>query len=137
MNLADVMDEIGDVAATIDSLHVYRWPADQVTPPAAWPTYPVAIEFDAAFQRGTDRWQAGLIVAAGKVYDRATRNQLARYTDGDGPESIKAAFWSHDWQACAYARPVRVTFDAITVAGVDLMAALFELDIAGPGLREG
>lgn len=137
MNLADVMDEIGDVADTIAGLRVYRWPADEITAPAAMVTYPEAIEFDAAFQRGTDRWAGpGLLVATGRLYDRSARDQISRYVSGDGPESIVAAFYAHDWQTCAYARPVRATFDAIQVAGVEYLAALFELDIAGNGTED-
>lgn len=136
MNLADVMDEIGDVADTIAGLRVYRWPADEITPPAAMVTYPESVDFTVAFQRGTDRWQGGLLVAAGRVWDRAARDQMSRYVSGDGAESIMAAFYAHDWQSCAYVRPVRATFDAIQVAGVEYIAALFELDIAGPGTQE-
>lgn len=137
MILADVMDEIGDVAETIPGLHVYRWPVDEATPPAAWPTYPVELGVLGSFQRGTMRWQGGLIVAVGRIWDRATRDQLSKYVSDDGPESITAAFYAHDWQACAYAQPVRWRPDAINLAGVDLMAAVLDLDIAGPGLREG
>lgn len=136
MILSRVMDEIGDVADTIDGLHVYRYPADEITPPAAMVTYPEAIEFDAAFQRGTDQWTGGLLVAGGRVWDRAARDQMSRYVSGDGAESIKAAFYAHDWQSCAYVRPVRATFDAIQVAGVEYIAALFELQIAGNGTEE-
>ena len=137
MRLADVMDEVAVVAGTIPGLTTYAWPTDEASPPAAWPTYPVEMTVNVAFQRGTDRWQGGLWVATGRVWDRETRDALSRYTAGDGPESIVAAFFAHDWQACGYARPVRWTFDAITIAGVEMMAALLDLDIAGPGLQEG
>lgn len=137
MNLAAVMDEIGDVAETIPGLHVYRWPVDEATPPAAWPTYPAEMPFDAAFQRGTDRWSGGLLVVVGRVWGRAARDQLSKYVSGDGRDSIVAAFLAHDWRACAYARPTRAVPDAIQVGGVDMLAALFELDIAGPGTTEG
>jgi hypothetical protein len=137
MKLDAVMDEIGDVAATIPDLNVYRWPADEITSPAAMVTYPDSMTFDAAFQRGTDRWRCGLIVAVAKAFDKSTRDQMVRYVAGDGPESIKAAFYAHDWQACAYARPDRVTFDVLTIAGVEYLAALFDLDVAGNGTQEG
>lgn len=137
MRLADVMDELAAVAETIPGLTAYGWPTDEASPPAAWPTYPVEMDPLAAFQQGTVRWQAGLWVAVGKVWDRETRDSLSRFTADDGAESIVAAFLAHDWQACAYAQPVRWTFDAITIAGVEMMAALLDLDIAGPGLQEG
>lgn len=137
MILADVMQELADVADGIPGLTCYGWPTEEATPPAAWPIYPARMPVNAAFQRGTDRWQGGLWVAVGRVWDKATRDQLSRYTAGDGPESVIAAYFAHDWQTCAYARPVEWTFDAIQLAGVEMMAALLELDIAGPGATEG
>lgn len=136
MILADVMDELAAVADTIGGLHCYGWPTEQATPPAAWPTYPVVMSALAAFQGGTYRWQAGLWVAVGRVWDKATRDQLSRYTAEEGPDSVVEAYMNHDWQSCAYARPVEWTFDALTIAGVEMMAALLTLDIAGPG-QEG
>ncbi len=137
MRLDQVMDEIAAVADQIPGLTTYAWPADEISPPAAMVTYPEEISLDTAFQRGTDRWNGGLIVLVDRVWDRSTRDQISRYTAGDGPESIKAAFYAHDWQACAYVNPRRVTFDVIAVAGVDYLAALFDLDIAGNGTQEG
>lgn len=138
MRLVDVMDEVAAVAATVPSLQgrTYGWPAESVTPPAAMVTYPAEIDPLVAFQRGTDRWSAGLVVVVGRVWDRSTRDQIAGYVSGDGAESIIAAFYAHDWQACAYCVPQRITFDAIQLGGIEYMAALFELDIAGNGTEE-
>ena len=138
MRLADVMDEVAAVAATVPSLagRTYAWPAEEVSPPAAMVTYPAELDPLVAFQRGTDRWTAGLVVVVGRVWDRSTRDQMAGYVSGDGAESVIAALFAHDWQECAYCVPVRVTFDAIQIAGVEYMAALFELDIAGNGTED-
>lgn len=137
MNLAKVMDELAAVAGKVEGLHCYAWPTDEATPPAAWPVYPVEIGMETAMARGTDRWRGGLWVVTGRVWDRSTRDILSGYTAGDGPESIAAKFFEHDWQSCAYARPVRWTFDALQISGIDLMGALLELDIAGPGATGG
>lgn len=139
MRLAAVMDEISAVAAKVPSLagRTYAWPSEEVSPPAAMVTYPAEIDPLVAFQRGTDRWNGGLLVVVGRVWDRATRDRIAGYVSGDGPESIVAAFYGHDWRECAYCVPGRITFDAIQLAGIEYMAALFELDIAGPGTTEG
>lgn len=137
MRLADVMQEIADVAGKVPGLHTYGWPTDEATPPAAWPTYPTKMDPLAAFRQGTVRWECGLWVAVGRVWDRATRDQLSDFTADDGPQSIVAQILAHDWQACSYATPGEWVIDAINLAGVDLMAALLPLDIAGPGLQEG
>ena len=136
MNLADVMDEIGDAVDRIPGLNVYRWPADEITPPAAVVAYP-SIDLDAAFQRGLDRWTGALLVLVDRVFDKATRDQMSELMSGDGPRSIVEAFWQWDWQACDYARPVSTTDpDVITVAGVDYLGYAIQLDIAGPGRRQ-
>jgi len=134
MKLHLVMDEIGDVAAQIPGLRVYRWPDENPTPPAALVMYPEEILFDEAFQRGLDRMpNGGLRIVAGNVYARAARDLLSGYCDGDGAQSIKRVFYLHDWQSCSFVRPTSVQFEPWMSAGVPLISALFTLDIAGPG----
>lgn len=132
-----MMDEIGDVAETIPGLHVYRWPADEISPPAAIVAYP-SMDLDAAFQRGLDRWTGALILLVDRVWDRSTRDQISPLVSGDGGGSIVEAFYAHDWQSCAYARPTGTSEpDTISIAGVDYLGYVFELDIAGNGRQEG
>jgi hypothetical protein len=130
MILSRVMDEIGDVADKVEGLHVYRWPSDEVTPPAALVGYP-DITLDAAFQRGTDRWTGGLILAVDRLQDRSTRDKLSRLIEQIVPE-----FVAHDWQSCAYARLVNGQPDAFMIGAVEFAVYLFEIDIAGPGTEE-
>lgn len=94
MNLADVMDQIGDRIDTIDGLRVYRYPPDNVQVPAAVVTYPEDYTFDATYGRGMDRLTLPVIVMVGRVSDRKSRDQLAAYCDGSGEKSLKAAIES-------------------------------------------
>lgn len=127
------MDEIAAAVAVIPGLNVHGFPADEITAPAAMVTYPQRIVLHEAFQRGTTRWQAGLWVAVDRVYDRSTRDTLSSYVADTGPDSVYAAIAAHDFKSCAYCIPVDVTFDVLTIAGTDYMAAFFTLNIAGPG----
>lgn len=133
MKMVDVMDEIGDALGSIAGLRVHSHPVDRLEPPAAVVQFPV-MNFDQAFQRGLDRWEGGIIVAVSRVWDRTARDNIARYVDGSGAGSIHAALRAYDWQYCSYARATRLTWPAgYQVAGVDFVAARFDLDIAGPG----
>lgn len=132
MNLEQVMDEIGDALDVIPDLYVFRYPADEVTPPAALVLFP-SMDFDRAMQRGLDRWTGGIRLVVADQWDQAARAALSKYTSGSGPSSIKAAIQAHEWQSCSFVRVVRADPEQTPIAGVSYAAYLFELDIAGPG----
>lgn len=134
MDLAAVMDEIGDRLDTITGLRVYRYPPDNVHPPAAVVSYPETYEFDGAMARGMDRIDLPVIVLVGRVSDRASRDRIAAYVAGSGPRSVKAVVeGAESYSALHTVRVQGVDFDVVSVAGVDHLAATFTLDIAGPG----
>lgn len=133
MNLATVMDEVGDRLATIAGLRVYRYPADNVAPPAAVVTYPEQIDYDGAYARGMDRVTLPVVVLVGKVSDRASRDRVAAYCDGSGARSLKAALEAGTYTACDTVRVTGAEFDVVQMAGVDYLSAAFTLDIAGTG----
>lgn len=132
------MDEIGDAIDAIPGLNVYRYPADSISPPAAVVQFPT-VNYDRAFQRGTDTMDGGIAVLVSRVWDRAARDTIARYVGGDdSPESIHAAIHAYTtgekWTSCSF---VRVVGDAapqsFTVAGTDFAGYQIDLQIAGPG----
>jgi hypothetical protein len=137
MNLADVMDQLGDQLDTIAGLRVYRYPPDNVQVPAAVVTYPEDYTYDATYGRGMDRMTVPVIVMVGRVSDRASRGQLGAYCDGTGDSSVKAvveagAFYT----AFDSVRVQDATFDIVSMAGVEYVAATFALDVAGPGSED-
>jgi len=138
MDLAAVMDELGDRLATINGLRVHRWPPDNISPPAAIVSYPDSYEFDATYSRGTDRVEVPVIVVVGKVSERAARARLSRYVAGSGPASVKhvlerAGDPAQPYTAIDSLRVTRVDFDVVTIAGTDYLAATFTVDIAAKG----
>lgn len=138
MDLAAVMDELGDRLATISGLRVHRWPPDNISPPAAIVSYPDSYEFDATFSRGTDRVEIPVVVVVGKVSERAARARLSGYIAGSGPRAVKqvlerAGGPPQPYTAIDSLRVTRVDFDVVTIAGTDYLAATFTVDIAAKG----
>lgn len=133
MNLADVMDEVAARLDTIDGLRCFAQPPGKITPPGAFVDYPENIAFDATYGRGSDRMTLPVALLVGKVVDRSARDQLGAYADGSGAKSIKTVLESGTYTAFDEVTVQRVDFDPVRIAGVDYMAALFTLDIIGPG----
>jgi hypothetical protein len=133
MDLAAVMDELGEALRTIAGLTVFPYWVERVVPPAAVVAWPDPLTYDATMRRGADQAELSILVLVGKVDALSARNQLARYADGSGPASVKAAVESHRATAYDTARVASATFGVITVAGVELLGATFTIEITGRG----
>ncbi|MGC4942139.1 hypothetical protein [Kribbella sp. DT2] len=135
MNLGDVMDEIADSVRTITGLRVYAYPPNKIAAPAAIVTYPDTYTFDETYGRGMDRISdLPVIVLVGKVSDRASRDNVAKYVNGSGSTSIKAAVEAGAHTAFDTVRVTGVSFDVIGIGAVEYLGATFTLDIAGQGV---
>jgi hypothetical protein len=133
MNLADVMDDVANRLNAIEGLRVTPHPESAPNPPAAMVSYPEEIEFDQTYGRGADRITLPVVLVVGKVFDRVTRAQLARYCDGTGAHSVKAVLESGTYHTFDTLRVVGIEFDSFVIGAVEHMAALFTLDIFGAG----
>lgn len=134
MLLGDVMDELGTALGVIPDLRVFPYWADRIVPPAAVVAWPERITYDATYHRGGDRADIPVIVLAGRADARTSRDRMARYLDGTGAHSVKAAVDGH--QATAYdsatvSQAAEVT--SVLVANVDYLAATFTVQIFGRG----
>jgi hypothetical protein len=134
MNLATVMDQIGDRLDTIADLNVFRYPPDRIEPPAVIIGYPEEYGFDEAFARGLDRLSLPVRVVEGKVSVRATRDRLAAYVNGTGARSFKQVIESGTYSAFSTVRGTGWSFDVVAIAGTDYQAATLTLDIRGTGV---
>jgi hypothetical protein len=125
MRLGELMDEIGDVLDTIAGLRVHRHPPGSVTPPAA---------NDQTYGRGMDRIERlPVVLVVGKATDRAARDTVAGWAAGGGPGSIKTVLEAHTWTGCDVLTVTECSFDVVSIAAVDYLAAMFLLDITGDG----
>jgi hypothetical protein len=95
--------------------------------------FPEDYTFDATYGRGMDRMTLPVVVMVGKVSDRTSRDRLTAYLDGSGATSIKAVIEAGTYTAFDVVRVMDATFDVVSMAGVDHLAATFSLDIAGSG----
>lgn len=134
MNLKNLMDEAATVLGTITGLRVFAYPPPTVVPPAAIVSYPDAVEYDQTYGRGTDRI-TGLpfVLVVGKATDRAARDTVTGWVAGSGATSVKAAMEAHSWTSCDVLTVTKCSFDVVTIASVDYLAAMFEADAIGPG----
>lgn len=134
MDLAKVMDECADTLAEITGLRVFSHPPATITPPAGVVSYPERIVYDATYARGMDIIEAlPFILLAGKATDRAARDAVAAWAAGAGDQSVKVRFERKSWVAFEDVTVTECSFDVVTIAGVDYMAAMFKANIAGSG----
>ena len=133
MDVSAVMAEIGDQLDTIAGLRVHRFPAHNITPPAAIVSFPEDYTFDSTYGRGMDRMTLPVVLLVGKANDRAAAEQLATYIDGSGTKSVKAVVEAGTYTEFHTVRVVDVDFDIFTVGGNEYLGGTFSLDIAGSG----
>jgi hypothetical protein len=137
VRLDKVMDEVAQVLEEITGLRVLPYPPDDLTPPAGYLSYPERIEYDTAYQRGEDTFHGlPVVLLASHVTGRHARDQVGRWTAGDGPHSIKALFEAHTWTDCHEVVIQESRFDVEKLAGGEYLAALFTATITGPGKED-
>lgn len=133
MNLAAVMDELGDKLDSVVGLRVYRYPPDSLQPPAAIVSYPESYDYDETMGRGMDRMVIPVVLVVGRASDRASRDQLGPYLDGSGVTSVKQAVESGSSIEFDAVRATGAEFDMVQIAGVDYVAATVRFDVFGQG----
>lgn len=131
MNVAEVMDQLGDALDTIDGLRVFPYWADKLTPPAAVVSFPSPLTYDAVYQRASDRAEFPVTIVVGKVDARSARDDLARYLDGAGPASVKTVVEAHATDAWSTVRVTTAEVAVIRIAGVEYLGAEFLIDVLG------
>lgn len=133
MDIASVMDDLGAALDAVDELRVYPYWAARVTPPSVTVGWPEPLTYDSTYRRGSDRATFPVTVLVGKVDARSSRDRLARYADGTGTHSVKAAIEAHAATAYDTAVVRSCSFEVITISGVEYLAGVFEVDVMGPG----
>ncbi len=133
MNLEAVMDELGTRLDTITGLRVHNQPPESLTPPAGFVGYPESVEYDQTYGRGTDKITLPVVIVEKLTPARAVRKRLTDYVAGSGAKSVKLILETGTYTTFHVITVQRVEFDAVTIAGVDMLAAVFTCDIQGSG----
>lgn len=137
MDLGAIMDELAAKLRLAPSLagRTFAYPPASIKAPAAIVTYPEDYTFDATYGRGMDRMTGEVFVAVGRPHERQSRDLITKYVNGSGPESVKALLDGSNgaYTSCDSVRVKSVEFDVVQIGGVDYLAAVFSVDIAGKG----
>lgn len=134
MRLNLVMDEVATVLKRITGLRVDAYPAATVNAPAGYVSYPQSIDFDEEYQRGGDQFtDLPFVLLGGEATERHTRDVIAGWASGDGPDSVKAQMEAHTWTTCDDLTVTACEFDVETIAGIPYLAAIFKATVVGPG----
>ncbi|WP_026254872.1 hypothetical protein [Salinispora arenicola] len=136
MDLRAVMTEIGTALDTIDAVRVYVGVPGRIDVPtrgaAAVVPYPTRVTYDSTYARGMDRIEQLVLLVVGRPTDRSTLDKLTAYASG-GASGVKAAIEAHAYTSCDVVTVDSVDVDDVTYAGVDYLAAVFNLNIVGQG----
>jgi len=133
MILADVIEELADRLRAITNIEVHPMPVGTVVPPAAVITYPDTVTFDETYGRGADDLTLEVHIVTGAMFDRDARDRLLAYANGAGDRSIKQRLEAGANVTFDVVRVASVEFEPTKIAGVDYMAAVFTIEIAGQG----
>ena len=135
MNLDTVMTELGAAASTITGLRAYPWGAKTITPPALIFGLPDDISPNDTYGRGSMRIKdLPAIVLVGSAASRTALKALSAYCDGSSAKSLIIAWQNYTGYTQIHAINVaRIEPDAVKLAGVDYLAAIFHLDVIGSG----
>lgn len=130
MIVSDIVDALAS-ALSIGGVTVYRYAPDSIVEPAIIIPFPKSISYDATYGRGADDLTQEVHVVAGRVVDADALVNLGPFCDGDGAQSIKALL-ELDGSLGEIVNDLQVseaTFGALTIGGVDYLAATFTVDV--------
>jgi hypothetical protein len=128
IELNPVMDAIGQALLALPGQRVFDYQSDSVAPPAAVVALP-RVEYDNTKARGTDRAIFPVHILVSKASDRASRDALGAYIAGAGATSVKAAIDGTLAGAVHAARVMDCDVSVFPVAGVDYLAATFQVEV--------
>lgn len=135
MNLSTVMEELGAAVGTVAGLRVYPWAASKISPPGVIFGLPDEIRPNEAYGRGKMRVpDLPLILLVGRASNRTELATLAAYCAGSGSKSLVAALQGYGGFTQIEAITItRIELDAVKLAGIDYLGAIFHLDLIGSG----
>jgi hypothetical protein len=138
VDLFAVMTEVAAQIDTITGLRAYAWHQGTVAAPAALVGWPDRADYAQTYQRYQTRVpDLPVLVVVGKASERVAAKRLGEFVAETGAKSIPAKIMARagSWVACDLVTVSWVGFPAVTLAGVDYLAAEFHLDVTGRGAQ--
>lgn len=131
MNVARVMDALAAVLKTV-GLRVFAYPAPNVVPPAGFVGWPDEINYDVSMARG---WSARfpVLIVVGKGDVRSARDAISAYVSSTGSSSVRAALGAGTGVAYDSARVTRAHVEPVSIAAIEYLAALLDVEVTGQG----
>lgn len=134
MNMTAVLGELRSALSTLPKLRVAEWGQSSLSPPAGLVLPPERIQYGTTYGPGCDRYpDVWVMVLVPNPTEWRAYLDLAPYTDGSGPKSVRTALESYPYTACD-PQTVKVTegeFDVVKYAGIPYLAAIFHVDLTG------
>jgi hypothetical protein len=128
VNIGAVMDELAAALNAIPTLRAFGYLPERIVPPAVIVELP-ELTYDSTMARGADRMVLPVTVLVSRVDSRTARDRLL-----DLQVQVKAVIDDHEPTAYHSARVTGVEFNpSFPLAGVEYSAAVFAIDIIGPG----
>lgn len=139
MNLEAVMVEVASVVKPVEGIRQafpHPIPRASATGGTAIVSYPEQIEFGITYGRRFDRIVGlAVVLIVGKVTERTALDRLSTLVDPAGTlaDSAVVRLDQHVWQSCDDLTVSDCTFDTVTVASIDYLAATLSANVVGPG----
>jgi hypothetical protein len=128
--------EVSSLLGTMTGLRAASWAQSPVAPPIALVGWPDVVDFRQTYARGTSRIpDLPALVVVGKASLRSAEKALGAFVSETGSKSVPALIEAHAglWASCDVVTVASVTFPAVSIAGVDYLAAELHLDVTGKG----
>lgn len=132
VNPAAIMAEVASVLGSLPGIRTaFPHPVDKLGGfPSVVVGYPERIAYG-ELASNADRITLPVAIVVGGVIKRETADKVGKYLGDEGAESAKRALNDKsDWLTCDVVTTVSAETDVVTIADVDYLAAMLELDIA-------
>lgn len=138
MDMSACMDELARDLGSVEGLQgrAFGYPPNALIPPAAVVGWPDEIDYDLAMARGAWSAKFPLLIVVGKSDVRSARDAISAYTNDKGPSSVRTALdrgGAHSAYDVIRVSPPHV--GPVTIAGIDYLAALWDVEVVGGGAR--
>ena len=133
MNVYEVQTDLASALRSIEGLNVFPFWVDRITAPAAVVAWPDPYTFDTTMGRGSDTATFPVVVLVGKADAESSAIELGAYCNGSGDRSVKAVIEAYAATAYDVAVVESVEFAVTSVAGVEYLAATFQITVTGQG----